>query len=78
LYFSSLCVVGCSYYGSIPELTLDVFYPLFPRNEEHNEIFELSFHLPKKLLNRIIKKKVFGEKKISTKINLFAFVVMLV
>ena len=31
-------------------LTLYVFNPLFPRNEEHNEVLELSFNLPYELL----------------------------
>ena len=59
-YFISLCVVGCTCYGSIPELTLDVFYPLFPWNEEHNEIFELPFHLPEKLFNRVKNENTIG------------------
>lgn len=42
-----------------PELTLNIFYSLFPWNEENNEIFKLSFHLPKQLLNRVTKKILF-------------------
>lgn len=60
---SILCVIECSCHDSSTELTLDIFYSLFPWNEEHNEIFELSFHLSKKLLNRVIKKMLFNAKK---------------
>lgn len=65
------CFISLCRYGLIPELTLDVFYPFFPWNEEHNEIFELSFHLPKKLLNKVIKKILFDERKSPQKSTFF-------
>ena len=36
--------------------TLNIFNPLFPRNEEHDEVLELSFNLSKKL--KSIRKEV--------------------
>lgn len=51
------------------ELTLNIFNPLFPWNEKHNEIFELSFHLPKKLLTNSKENTIHAVKKNKNKGN---------
>ena len=43
-----------------PGLTLDIFYSLFPRDEKHYEVLELSFQLPKKLFNKMTKQLKFS------------------
>ena len=48
------------FFSVFSRLTLDIFYSLFPRNEKHYEVLELSFQLSKKLFNKMTKQLKFS------------------